>query len=167
MDELLVLKPKIRPYVVMIGVLAILVVITTLALAAAFSEYGFVILLVGFLLVLLLVLAIIQQFYRRWYTTYTISESDVTWRLGVFAPDERVIPIDEIIDIDVDRSILGMIFGLGDICLDTPGAERGPEVVMKDIDAAELSKAVELMRSLIKERGRGGRAAGEPSSKTK
>lgn len=166
MEVLMRLKPKVIPYIIMIGALAVLVIIVALALAAAFSEYSYPILLIGLLIILLLVLAIMQQFYRRWYTTYDISDSDVTSRFGVFAPDEHVVPIDEITDIDVDRSVFGIILGFGDINIDTASAEKGYEISMKDINAAELSKAVELLRSLIKQR-RGGAGHGVKDSDSK
>jgi uncharacterized membrane protein YdbT with pleckstrin-like domain len=166
MEVLLRLKPKVRPYIIMIVVLAILVIIAALALAAAFSEYSSAILLVGLLILLLCALMVMQQFYRRWYTTYDISESDVIFRLGVFAPDEHVVPIDEITNIHVDRSVFGIILGFGDINIDTASAEKGYEVSMRDIDAAELNKAVELLRSLIKQRRGGSRTREqEPASK--
>jgi uncharacterized membrane protein YdbT with pleckstrin-like domain len=158
MEILMRLKPKVRPYIVMIIVLAVLVIITALALAAAFSEYSYVILMVGLLILLLCALIIMQQLYRRWYTTYDITDTDVTSRFGVFAPDEHVVPIDEITDIDVDRSVFGIILGLGDINIDTPSAEKGYEITMRDIDAAELNKAVELLRSLMKQR-KGGKGS--------
>lgn len=166
MEVLLRLKPKVMPYVIMIVALGVLVLIAALTLAAAFSAYSYPILLVGLLVLLLCALMIMQQFYRRWYTTYEISDSDVIARFGVFAPDEHVVPIDEITDVDVDRSVFGIILGFGDINIDTASAEKGYEVSMRDIDAAELNKAVELLRSLIKHRERGGRTREqEPASK--
>ncbi|NYZ76636.1 PH domain-containing protein [Candidatus Micrarchaeota archaeon] len=166
MEVLLRLKPKVRPYIVMIAVLAVLVIITALALAATFSEYGYPILLIGLLVLLLCVLMIMQQLYRRWYTTYDITDTDVTSRFGVFAPDEHVVPVDEITDVDVDRSMFGIILGFGDINIDTASAEKGYGISMRDIDAAELSKAVELLRSLIKQR-RGGAGQGGKASDSK
>jgi uncharacterized membrane protein YdbT with pleckstrin-like domain len=152
MEALMTLKPKVRPYIVIILVLAILVVVIALALSAAFSEYSYPILLVGLLVLLLCAMMIMQQFYRRWYTTYSITDSDVTTKFGVFAPDEHVVPIDEITDIGIDRSVFGIILGLGDINIDTPSAESGYALTMRDIDAAELAKAEELLRGLIKQR---------------
>jgi uncharacterized membrane protein YdbT with pleckstrin-like domain len=152
MDILMTLKPKVRPYIIVIGVFGVLIIITALALSAAFSEYSYPILLIGLLFVAVLALAITQQLYRRWYTTYEISESDVTVRFGVFAPDEHVVPLDEITDIGIDRSVFGIILGLGDINIDTASAEKGYEITMRDIDAAELKKAEELLRGLIRQR---------------
>ncbi len=166
MDVLMRLKPKVKPYIIMICILAILVIISALSLSVAFPEYSYPILLVGLLAVAVLALAILQQFYRRVYTTYDISESDLISRFGVFAPDEHVIPIDEITDVHVDRSVFGIILGLGDINIDTPSAEKGYAISMKDIDAAELNKAVELLRNLVKQRKSGSRTESGPGSKT-
>ena len=152
MEVLMTLKPKIQPYVILIVAVAVLFVIAAVVLAAMYPDYGYVILIVGLLVVLLLAMLVMQQFYRRWYTTYEITEDDVISRFGVFAPDEDVIPVGEISNIKIDRSFLGIILGFGDIYLDTPSAKTDYEVCMKDIDSAELNKAVELIRSLIQER---------------
>jgi len=166
MEVLMKLKPKVRPYIVMIVVLAVLVIVIALALAAAFSEYSYPVMLVALLVLLLCALMIMQQFYRRLYTTYDITDTDVTSRFGVFAPDEHVVPIDEITNIRVDRSVFGIILGFGDINIDTASAEKGYEISMRDIDAAELSKAVELLRGLIKQR-KGGAGQGGKNSDSK
>ncbi|NYZ75942.1 PH domain-containing protein [Candidatus Micrarchaeota archaeon] len=148
MEVLMRLKPKVRPYIVMIVVLAVLVIVIALALAAAFSEYSYPVMLVALLVLLLCVLMVMQQLYRKWYTTYEITEHDVLWRFGVFAPDEHVIPINQITNMKVDRSFLGIIFGFADLQLDTASAKMDYEIIMKDLDAGELDKLVELLRCL-------------------
>jgi uncharacterized membrane protein YdbT with pleckstrin-like domain len=165
MEVLLRMKPKIEPYLMMIGAAAFIVVVVILILAAMFSDYAYYIFIAGIGVLLLLALLAMQQFYRKWYTTYEITESDVKWRLGVFAPDERVVPIDEITDIEIDRSFLGVIFGFADLEIDTASAKMDYEIVMKDVDAKELEKAVELLRSFMKERMPGRRLRmGKPDS---
>jgi uncharacterized membrane protein YdbT with pleckstrin-like domain len=157
MEVLLRLKPKIEPYVMMTGAVAIVVVIAAIALAASYEQFRNEILIAGFGVLLLLGLLIMQQFYRKWYTTYEITENDVMRRFGVFAPDEHLVPIDEITNMTVNRSFLGIIFGFADLQLDTASAKADYEIVMKDIDAAELNKTVELLRSLMKQRQPGSR----------
>ena len=165
MDVLLRMKPKIEPYVMMISAVAVIVIIATVGLAAFYSDYGYYILLAGFGVLLLLGLLIMQQFYRKRYTTYEITETDVTWRFGVFAPDEHVVPINEITNMKLDRSFLGIIFGYADLLIDTASAKRDYEIIMKDIDSKQLDKAVELLRSLRKEMPPGSRR--EPAPETK
>lgn len=151
MEVLMTLKPKIQPYVIMLLAAAVVVIIAAVALSTMYPPYGEVVLIVGLLVILLLGLMILQQFYRRWYITYEITENDVISRYGVFAPDEDVVPIGEISNIKIDRSFLGIMLGFGDIYLDTPSAKLDYEICMKDIDSTELNKAVELIRKLIEE----------------
>lgn len=154
MEVLLTLKPKIAPYVIMIGAFAVLVVIVALVLAASYEQFRDEILLVGLGLVLILGLLIMQQFYRKWYTTYEITEHDITYRFGVFAPDETIVSIGEITNMKVDRSFLGIIFGFADLLIDTASAKTEWELEMKDIDAAQLNQALELLESKTHEKYR-------------
>ena len=157
MEVLMTLKPKIEPYIMIIGAFGILVAVVSLALASLYEQLRSEILMVGFGVILILGLLVMQQFYRKRYTTYEITEHDVIWRFGVFAPDENIIPIDEITNIKIDRSFLGIIFGFADLLIDTASAKTEWEVEMKDIDAAQLNRAVELLRVKTQERHFGSR----------
>ncbi|MEM3556142.1 MAG: PH domain-containing protein [Candidatus Micrarchaeia archaeon] len=162
MEVLLRMKPKVEPYVMMIGAAALIVIVVIIALAVMFSDYAYYVVIAGVGVLLLLALLVMQQFYRKWYTTYEITEHDVIWRFGVFAPDEEVVPIDEITNMKINRSFLGIIFGFADLEIDTASAKMDYEIIMKDIDAKELDKAVELLRSSMKERGVGRRMRMQP-----
>jgi uncharacterized membrane protein YdbT with pleckstrin-like domain len=165
MEVLLTLKPKIGPYIMIICALAVLVAVIALALAALYEQLRSEILMIGLGVLLILGLLVMQQFYRKWYTTYEITEHDVIWRFGVFAPDEHIIPVDEITNIKVDRSFLGIVFGFADLLIDTASAKTEWEVEMKDIDAAQINQAVELLRFKTHERHLGSRRRGkEPDS---
>lgn len=157
MEVLMRIKPKVEPYVMLIGVAALIVLVATLVLSAFYSDYASVLLLIGGLFVLLFALAALQQLYRKWYTTYEVTERDVVWKFGVFAPDERVVPIDEITDIKIDRSLLGVLFGFADLQIDTASAKMDYEIVMKDVDAKELDRVVEFLRNSIQSRTPGRR----------
>jgi uncharacterized membrane protein YdbT with pleckstrin-like domain len=122
--------------------------------------------MVGLLILLLCVLMVMQQLYRKWYTTYEITEHDVMWRFGVFAPDEHVVPINEITNMKVDRSFLGIIFGFADLHLDTASAKMNYEIVMKDLDAGQLDKVVELIRGLRGDRSQKSRSKEQDQEQT-
>jgi uncharacterized membrane protein YdbT with pleckstrin-like domain len=81
----------------------------------------------------------------------------VVWRFGVFAPDEHVVPINEITNMKIDRSFLGIIFGFADLQFDTASAKIDFEITMRDIDAGQLNKALELIRGLRREMSPGSR----------
>ncbi|MCX6776903.1 MAG: PH domain-containing protein [Candidatus Micrarchaeota archaeon] len=162
MEVLMTIKPKIEPYIILTIVAAVVVVIISAVLAAIYADYSYLILLIAALFILLFVFMIIQQFYRRMYTTYEITDSDVVWRFGVFAPDENLVPISEITNMKVDRSFLGIIFGFANLQFDTASAKTDFEITMKDIDAGQLKKALELIRSLRRETPQGSRMRTEP-----
>ena len=163
MEVLMAIKPKIEPYIILTIVAAVIVVIISAVLAAMYTDYSYPILLIAALFILLFVFMIIQQFYRRMYTTYEITDSDVVWRFGVFAPDENLVPISEITNIKVDRSLLGIIFGFADLQFDTASAKIDFEIIMRDIDAGQLKKALELIRSLRREVPKGSKMRTEPN----
>jgi len=163
MEVLMTIKPKIEPYIILTIVAAVIVVIISAVLAAMYADYSYPILLIAALFILLFVFMIIQQFYRRMYTTYEITDSDVVWRFGVFAPDENLVPISEITNMKVDRSFLGIIFGFADLQFDTASAKMDFEITMKDIDAGQLKKALELIRSLRREMPKGSKMRTEPN----
>jgi len=167
MEAVFTLKPKVEPFIMMIAAVAVVVIIAIIGLAALYPDYAYYVFIAGVGVLLLLGLLIMQQFYRKWYTTYEITENDVIWRFGVVAPDEQLVPVDEITNIKVDRSFLGIIFGFADLYLDTASAKMDYEVCMKDIDSGQLNKAVEFLRSMMKERGPGSRfRRREPESGT-
>ena len=163
MEVLMTIKPKIEPYIILTIVAAVIVVIIAAVLAVMYTDYSYPILLIAALFLLLFAFMIIQQFYRRMYTTYEITDYDVVWRFGVFAPDEHVVPINEITNMKIDRSFLGIIFGFADLQFDTASAKIDFEIIMKDIDAGQLKKALELIRSLRREMPQGSKMRTEPN----
>ena len=168
MDVLMTLKPKVEAYIMLTVAAAVIIVIIAAVLAVMYTDYSYPIFLVTVLFLLLFVLMILQQFWRKKYTTYEITEHDVVWRFGVFAPDEHLVPIDEITNMKVDRSFLGIIFGFADLQIDTASAKIDFEIKMRDIDSAQLKQAVELLRVKMRELHVGSRMRREePDSGTR
>ena len=146
MANIMVLKPKIRPFLIAIAALMILVAVLDLIVLAMYPDFYYEILVVGLALIALLGVAILSMMYKRAYWTYEINDGDLVERRGIVGFETDVMPYDKIQDITIERSFLGILFGMGDILIFTAG-EADYEIAIMGVDIGEVNKAVEIIRS--------------------
>jgi hypothetical protein len=150
MANIMVIKPKIRPYLIAIAALAVLVVILDIILAAIFSQFYSEIIVVGLAVLALLGVGVLSLLYKRAYWTYEINDGDIVERQGIVAFETEVMPYDKIQDISIERSFLGMLFGMGDILIFT-ASEADYEIAIAGADIGQVNKAVEIIRGKMDE----------------
>jgi membrane protein YdbS with pleckstrin-like domain len=150
MANIMVLKPKIRPFLIAIAALAVLVVILDLILTALFSQFYYEILVVGLAIIALLGVAALLQLYKKAYWTYEINDEDLVEKRGIVAFETEVMPYNKIQDISIERSFFGILFGMGDILIFTAG-EADYEIAIIGVDIGEVNKAAEIIRSKMDE----------------
>ena len=68
-----------------------------------------------------------------------VYESKVIFQTGVFAKDERIIPISKITDIRVTKGCVAGVFGYGNIYLETAGGSD-TEIMVADIDNPDYAR---------------------------
>ncbi len=107
-------------------------------------------------LVIVFLAAVMIVIYTTIYTftyTYYFSAEEVAVEKGIFSKVTRSVPVANIDNLTVRRSILGRVFGFGDICVDTPGGS-GYELVMGHIEAKALDEVVfEMKQHMAATRG--------------
>lgn len=150
MANIMVLKPKIMPYLIAIAALAVLVIVVDMILAAIFSKYYSDILVVGLALLALLGVGVLSLLYKRAYWTYEINDGDIVEKKGIVAFETEVMPYDKIQDISIERSFLGILFGMGDILIFT-ASEADYEIAIAEVDIGQVNKAVEIIRGKMDE----------------
>jgi membrane protein YdbS with pleckstrin-like domain len=150
MATLMVLKPKIRPFLIAIAALAVLVAVADFIVLAMFSQFYYEILVVGLAVIALLGVAVLSLLYKRAYWTYEINEGDIVEKRGIVAFETEVMPYNKIQDISIERSFLGILFGMGDILIFTAG-EADYEIAIMGCDIGEVNKVAEIIRSKMDE----------------
>lgn len=150
MANIMVLKPKIRPYLLAIAALMILVAVVDLIVLAMYPDFYYEILIVGVALIALLGVGVLSLLYKRAYWTYELNDGDLVEKRGIVAFETEVMPYNKIQDISIERSFLGILFGMGDILIFTAG-EADYEIAIVGCDIGEVNKAAEIIRSKMDE----------------
>jgi membrane protein YdbS with pleckstrin-like domain len=150
MANIMVLKPKIRPFLIVIAALMILVAVLDMIVLAMYPGSYDVILVVGLALIALLGVAVLSLLYKRAYWTYEINDEDLVEKRGIVAFETEVMPYNKIQDISIERSFLGILFGMGDILIFTAG-EADYEIAIIGCDISEINKAAEIIRNKMDE----------------
>ena len=148
MATLMVLKPKIRPFLIIIAFLIILAIIIDIYFITSYSELAYSISLGGLAIVVLLILAAVAMIYKKAAHTYEINETDIVERRGVFAHDLNVIPYNKVTDIKVDKTIIGTLLGMGNIHINTAGTGY-LELTMVDVDLRYMDDAINIIRDMM------------------
>ncbi|VVB77278.1 Bacterial PH domain protein [uncultured archaeon] len=148
MEVLFSLKPHVLHFIAIDVFFAVAVAIAVLIFASVYPIYALYALAAGAGVLVILGLLIVLQVVRSKFTTYEVTETDLVWRKGIFAIDERVIPIHEITNMKIDRSIIGLLFGVANLYVDSASANVDYEIVLTDIDAAQLKQVVEYLRKI-------------------
>ena len=146
MAEKHTLRPSFkRLYGLLAALLTVSIVLTVaLYLLIPADNNSFIFIPLG----LVLLAAALAFIYTSVYTysyRYLFSAEEVAVEKGIFSKVTRSVPVANIDNIAVRRSILGRIFGFGDICIDTPGG-TGYELVMGHIEANSLNEVVSEMK---------------------
>ena len=146
MDELR-FRPALRAYAIAYLSLIALLAVAALVAGALSPILGLVAMALAALLGLLLLLKLLQQAYLHITTEYVVNDSVISQITGLWAKDENNVPISKIQDYKVDRSFLGKLIGVATVGIQTARAERGYEMVLKDIpenDVDGLKRALEM-----------------------
>lgn len=80
------------------------------------------------------------------FRSLTITPEQVLLKVGVFTKKERSIPMSKITDVSLQQSLLGGIFGFGDLNIQTAGS-GDVEIVFKRLGNARAAR--DLLLSYI------------------
>jgi len=80
---------------------------------------------------------------------YSLSNEEVTIDKGILNRVHRSVPLANVDNITVHRSISDRLLGMGDICIDSPGG-TGYELVLSHVDIAVLDSIVSEMKEHMK-----------------
>ncbi|HQT45490.1 MAG TPA: PH domain-containing protein [Candidatus Micrarchaeota archaeon] len=135
------LKPALSPYTKLyLGLIALLVIAGSIA-STLYPDYIIQIIAVVGVLSALAVAKLLHYAYRHYFTEYVIDDSEISMVYGIWAKDEKHIPIEKIEDYNILRTVSGKILGVADIGIQTARGESGFEVVLRSIrekDAEEI-----------------------------
>jgi len=132
MEELR-LRPALRAYaIVYLSSIALFIAAAFIANAIPYG-FGPVVAVLAAVLSLFLLFKLSQRAYLHMTTVYIVSDSVVTQISGIWATDETHVPISKIQNYKIDRSFLGKLIGVATIGMQTARAERGFEMVLRDI----------------------------------
>lgn len=84
-------------------------------------------------------------FLKRWTTLYTIDESEIQSRSGIFSRDLRVVPMFRVTNATAHQSFLERLLGLMNVKIDTAGAEAD-EIVFTRILKAQAGEVARIIR---------------------
>jgi len=93
---------------------------------------------------LLLAVVAVEEVHRR-SVTYTITTKRVIMERGILSKDRHEVRISDIREVNLDQTLVGRIFGVGTVGLDT-AAEVGGDINMENIPNPR--RVMELLHSL-------------------
>ena len=138
------LRPVFHKYAVFwAGLMAALALIALIAIALA---PGSATLVSAFALILgaLMIFKVLERYYLRITTEYVVNDDEIIEISGLWAKDEVHIPVGKVEDYTIDRSVLGKFLGVASISIQTAGAEKGPEMMLRAIPEKEVAKLDQL-----------------------
>jgi len=68
-----------------------------------------------------------------------VYPSKIIFRTGVFAKDERIIPMSKVTDIRVTKGCVAGVMGYGNLYIETAGGS-GTEIMVQDIDNPDYAR---------------------------
>jgi uncharacterized membrane protein YdbT with pleckstrin-like domain len=86
--------------------------------------------------------------------SYDMGSEELVVNKGILNKTSRSVPVSNIDNVTVNRTLLDRILGVGDICIDTPGG-TGYELILKHVEAGLLKEVVDELKAHMKEH-RGG-----------
>ena len=88
----------------------------------------------GALFVIVLGLAVLIGFLRRYFTQYLITNRRITIRRGVLSKREQTAHIDRLQNVTIEQSLFDRIFRVGRVDFDTAGADADANLSFWGID---------------------------------
>jgi len=84
---------------------------------------------------------------KRISDVYMITNFRILERWGILAKNEESVPLEKIANYGIDQSVIGRIFGVGDISIESSGGSAEPEIVIKK--APKVKSIKELLDKII------------------
>jgi putative membrane protein len=153
MAESHTLRPDFRRAYILIG--ALLLAGAVLSLVIYFGTDFGLFAAAPFLLIALFSAAVVAYILITTASySYEMGSEELVMNQGILNKTSRSVPVSNIDNVTVNRTMLDRILGVGDICIDTPGG-TGYELVLKHVEAGMLKEVVDELKSHMKEH-RGG-----------
>lgn len=143
--EEIVIRPVIRPLLLILVLFGVSTIILSLIIAPFVPVPHLIFIAEGGLLIILLLYASKLTYYRQ-STEYIITDRDVVKRTGIFAKDRKIVPLNRITNMTIDRSLIGAVLGLANIGIETASAKIGYEIVLENISSSEAERLVDEIR---------------------
>lgn len=102
-----------------IGIVPLIVIVV----ARVVSDVDWPVWLGVVIFLVVLGLAVVTGWVRRYFTQYTITNKRITIRQGVLAKREQTAHIDRLQNVTIEQSPLDRVFGVGMVDFDTAGSD--------------------------------------------
>ncbi len=143
MVEKHVLRPSFGRLYLLLGVLFAIGLVVSAVLY--FTESGQVSYLPAGIAVLITIPSAAAAFLITLTYSYELGPDELIIHKGILSKLSRSVPVANIDNLAVQRSIFDRLLGVGNICIDTPGG-TGYELVFKHVEITALNEVVAEMK---------------------